>query len=517
MIASFPRVVIRAKPLTLFDTTQRWISYTSSNNFQLNKHEKKPKKIPMEYTYGQSFKIWSDFISNFEEEDQLAQDQLLKYELPYYRSYQGYSSPKGLNAYDVKTVIDQKGNYINEIRVENNEHDEDTMMTRPSCDDDHINHLVMIHGYGACAGWFYKNFHGLLSANPGCKIHSLDLLGFGLSSRPHVTYAHDSDCTTPLDIKYDQQEVKEKIPKLKEIHAKKHKKTFATPNTFHIKTDNILAYIKDQLKLVKEVEDIYVESLEKWRQNNGIDKFDLLGHSFGGYISMAYALKYPQHIKRLIMVSPGGVERSPFAVENPRYLALKELNDEENVQLPEYQNFVTSNWPGDYSFLGRYTSIKENFKLIWQSRVSFFSMLRWMGPLGPKKLSERNIRRLTRSGHITDWNEIDLFLKYVYNSALKPSFSETSIMRVFDASVVAKYPLLDRLKDLKVAKSLWIYGQHDFMFHGCGHAAVKSLNFHPGFEAKFEIVSNAGHNLYLDNYEEFNKKVLDFLGWHHAK
>ncbi|KAF6011716.1 hypothetical protein HII13_002181 [Brettanomyces bruxellensis] len=467
------------------------------------------------YSMGESFRIWLDFIMNSEQEDQSSQDQLIKYALSYYRSYQGYESPKGMGAYNLKTIIDKKGNYINEIRVENNMHREDTMLQLEPHNEEQIKHLVMLHGYGASAGWFYKNFHGLLINNPGCKIHALDMLGFGLSSRPTVTYKHDSGngrcgaSPISLNILYDSLSL-QKAPKgpLK----KGGKRTFAVPSRFRLRSSDVLEYIKNQLELVREVESVYVESLEQWRKNNGIDRFDLLGHSFGGYIAFAYASRYPEHVKRLVLVSPGGVERSPFAVTNPRYLALKELADEGKA-IPEYLDYMTSHWVGDYPFLGRYTSVKDSFRMIWETRVSFFSMLRWLGPAGPKKLSERNVRKLSRSGYIRDPKEIDLFMRYIYNTALKPSFSETSIMRVFDASVVAKYPILDRLDHLKVPKSLWIYGEHDFMFTDCGRAATKILNAKPGFESKFETVSNAGHNLYLDNHKEFNRKVCRFLGW----
>lgn len=43
--------------------------------------------------------------------------------------------------------------------------------------------LVMLHGYGAGLGFFYKNFEGLSRA-PGWKLYALDLLGMGRSSRP---------------------------------------------------------------------------------------------------------------------------------------------------------------------------------------------------------------------------------------------------------------------------------------------------------------------------------------------
>src|SRR5436309_11319043 len=44
--------------------------------------------------------------------------------------------------------------------------------------------LVMLHGYGAGLGFFYKNFEGL-SRDKGWKLYALDLLGMGRSSRPN--------------------------------------------------------------------------------------------------------------------------------------------------------------------------------------------------------------------------------------------------------------------------------------------------------------------------------------------
>ena len=39
----------------------------------------------------------------------------------------------------------------------------------------------------------------------------------------------------------------------------------------------------------------------------GLEKIVLLGHSMGGYLSCRYALKYPENVERLILVSPVGV------------------------------------------------------------------------------------------------------------------------------------------------------------------------------------------------------------------
>lgn len=57
--------------------------------------------------------------------------------------------------------------------------------------------------------------------------------------------------------------------------------------------------------------DYFVDYLEKWRVNMKITGFNLLGHSFGGYIAGNYSVKYPQHVRKLILMSPIGIRQQP--------------------------------------------------------------------------------------------------------------------------------------------------------------------------------------------------------------
>ena len=38
------------------------------------------------------------------------------------------------------------------------------------------------------------------------------------------------------------------------------------------------------------------------RKAAGAQQVDLLGHSFGGYLAMAYTSRYPQHVRSLVFV-----------------------------------------------------------------------------------------------------------------------------------------------------------------------------------------------------------------------
>ena len=48
----------------------------------------------------------------------------------------------------------------------------------------------------------------------------------------------------------------------------------------------------------------FVDDLDALRKALGYEKITLLGHSYGGLLSMKYAIKYPDHVKSMILVDP---------------------------------------------------------------------------------------------------------------------------------------------------------------------------------------------------------------------
>lgn len=51
----------------------------------------------------------------------------------------------------------------------------------------------------------------------------------------------------------------------------------------------------------------------------------LIGHSLGGYLSTAYALKYPSRVDRLVLLSPAGIPENPYAPVNSEGVNIEEF------------------------------------------------------------------------------------------------------------------------------------------------------------------------------------------------
>ena len=51
--------------------------------------------------------------------------------------------------------------------------------------------------------------------------------------------------------------------------------------------------------------------LEERRQKMELDEMVIVCHSFGGYISGRYAIRYPEHVKKVVFLSSLGIDKKP--------------------------------------------------------------------------------------------------------------------------------------------------------------------------------------------------------------
>lgn len=168
--------------------------------------------------------------------------------------------------------------------------------------------LVLAHGYGAALGFFFKNYYAL-STVPGYRTIAFDWLGMGNSSRPAFPSKRGS----------------------KEVDDRPER-----------------------------AETFFVESLEAWRKAMKLDSFILAGHSLGGYLSVCYALKYPERVEKLILISPVGIPEPP------------------NTTTTADGRVVTVGGGSAPGWAAR----------LWELNVTPFSLIRTLGPWG-KGLVER--------------------------------------------------------------------------------------------------------------------------------
>lgn len=334
--------------------------------------------------------------------------------------------------------------------------------------------FVMLHGYGAGLGFFYKNYDGL-SSLPGWKLWSLDLLGYGRSSRPPY-----------------------------KIHA------------------------ADPEKKIREAEDWFIDAIEEWRITRGLEKFTLMGHSLGGYLAVSYALKYPGRLKKLILASPVGIPEDPYAVR-PEPLQSNPPADSPPSKFTDQD--IPENPPPR-------RPLPKWLTYLWDANISPFSFVRWAGPLGPRLVSGWTYRRFgtlpQEEAEALHAYAYSLFrqrgsgeyaLAYLLAPgahARDPLIRRVHKLGTLGVPTVLMYGELDwmdvgggyaaeakirksYLAD-EVAKRSWVGGEE-----WCGDEKTFGKREKYSGEAKVRIVRAAGHHLYLENPDEFNGIILKEL------
>lgn len=357
--------------------------------------------------------------------------------------------------------------------------------------------LVILHGYGAGLGFFYKNVEPLSRAK-GWHLYALDLLGMGRSSRP----------------------------------------------PFRIQA-------KDRESQITEAEDWFIDSLEEWRVKRKISKMTLVGHSMGGYMAVCYALKYPGRLNKLILASPVGIPEDPYATQaamptpadatlaneftqdqelestssdNNNFLNARKHAEEAQQKANPNRLSVDSDNPAPRKPLPKWLTY------LWDANISPFSFVRWSGPLGPRLVSGWTSRRFS---HLPQEEALALH-DYAYSLFKLRGSGEYALAYILAPGAFARSPLIRRIQGVghqtlpngtmePGIPIVLMYGENDWMDVKGGHAAKRKLDAEKKRleekrrdagekeedegDAKVVIIGKAGHHLYLDNPDEFNDFV----------
>ncbi len=111
-----------------------------------------------------------------------------------------------------------------------------------------------------------------------------------------------------------------------------------------------------------------VDDLEKLRKKLGYEKWSVLGHSFGGLLAQAYALKYPDKVKGLVLVAakPGihGLKpsRENEFISKEEKKRMDEIRDNKKLSIQEMLYNVNLN--GDWKRQNYYKPTKQKMAQI---------------------------------------------------------------------------------------------------------------------------------------------------------
>lgn len=369
------------------------------------------------------------------------------------------------------------------------------------------NNLVMLHGYGAGLGFFYKNFEAL-SRVPRWRLHALDLLGMGRSSRP----------------------------------------------PFRIQA-------KDRQGKIEESENWFVDALEEWRIQRKIERFTLLGHSLGGYMAVAYALKYPGRLNKLILASPVGIPEDPLAVNEEMP---EPTESTMQAEVSQDQSSTTANGNQDRADDKNAPQRRRYPKwltYLWDANVSPFSFVRFSGPLGPRLVAKWSSRRFSQMPQ----EEAQALHDYAYTLFRQRGSGEYALTYILAPGAFARSPLIRRIGGVgsqeynlpcktiegprngsnhssdtsfqtttpsektkeKGLPVVFMYGEHDWMDVAGGFAAAEKLKEAKKHRlaglskeearkdqgaSKVLVVKGAGHHVYLDGWQEFNEMMRLEMG-----
>ncbi|OQR77710.1 abhydrolase domain-containing protein 4-like [Tropilaelaps mercedesae] len=270
--------------------------------------------------------------------------------------------------------------------------------------------LVLIHGLGCGGPMWILNFEELSCHR---DVYAIDLLGFGRSSRP--------------DLSGDAW--------------------------------------------IAEMQMVY--AIEEWRRRVGLERFVLVGHSLGGFLSSSYAIRHPSRVAHLVLEDPWGFPE--FRPDRPL-----------GKRMPTWTKLVQSTL----------------------NHMNALASIRVLGPLGPKimQLSLAAAAEQYFGGFVTDRTVVP---SYIYHCNVRKPSGEALFKNLSVHFGWTKYPMVYRLSHLDPQASAvpitFIYGSLTFI--------TKKPAFRIREERKccyvdIQVVKESGHNIHMEKANEFNRKVI---------
>lgn len=226
--------------------------------------------------------------------------------------------------------------------------------------------------------------------------------------------------------------------------------------------------------------------------------FYLAGHSYGGYIVGNYACKYHRHLKKILLLSPIGINT--------------------NVKTNE------SNFRKKMRRRGRRKPsriIRHLLKRMFESRISVFQIMRRFG----KPFTKFWIKNHAANHIRLEKDEMKLVIDFWYQIFKRFDPTEYALLVNFDQNMQAKLPLgspkkLGR-KNFPIPISI-IFGDDDWALiydQGASEALISKNQFNAdtgvkpprGTWSRYYILPDSDHNMHYDNYIGLTSLIINDL------
>mmetsp|Transcript_20258 Transcript_20258/g.41512 ORF Transcript_20258/g.41512 Transcript_20258/m.41512 type:complete len:514 (-) Transcript_20258:102-1643(-) len=423
--------------------------------------------------------------------------------------------------------------------------------------------LVLWHGFGQGAGSWWRCLphlaqgHGQAQGQaPGAKlkggggsVYALDWLGVGLSSRPSwSTPAHRATAAEPPPLQASLKATctAEGTPAEGAAAAA----TASEVGRQGAAASDVGAPQKaaaSGMLSPSETEAFFVESLEAWREAEGITRFHLVAHSLSAFFAVAYAEKYPGRLESLVLASPAGVPPAPEQTMMERVEAMPwgfrrfmfgfAGSLWESGTSPQSVVRASGKWVGKSLLVDGY--VFRRFKdenhdgLNTAAAAASQSAAVDTGAgadaasdtLSPQAASQAapaqaNTNTAAAALPVPPVNK-ELFSNYMYAHMQGEACGEHALACLLQPGAVAKEPLCDRIPFLDSSLPLtFIYGETDWMDVGAGRDTMRSTRIQrtskpsepsdpspPGSVGVLQL-ERCGHQLYIENPKDFSAAVL---------